>query len=143
MRNQEFNGTGKNSANDVFLPGDSDDENAECGGIDKEIEKIFDDLRLVGSPQKYTLTEVLTKAITAEKALLETKAEISREKAAFGSFRSFQPLYATVSVMTLGVIFCLWILTLHAQAGGSPARDRITLEYPIRENAKFLHVENR
>lgn len=150
MRNQEFNVTEKNSDKDFLLPDNPTEENAECDEIDKELKKIFDDLRLVGSPRKYSLADVLTEAIDAEKALLRNKAESSGEgapkgspgrgidfatKQIFNNLRPFRVMYTTVGTAALGVILCLCFL-----ASISVAKND---ENSVAKNSRFLHAENR
>lgn len=50
----------------------------EYGGLDAELKSIFDGLRAVGSPQNYSLDEVLIKAIRREEE--EEQRELTADK---------------------------------------------------------------
>ncbi|HEX9960440.1 MAG TPA: hypothetical protein VGB00_05880 [Pyrinomonadaceae bacterium] len=121
------------NTNDKFTAGQNtpSGEDMECDGLDEELKSIFDDLRAVGSPQEYSLDEVLIKAIGAEKELSENKVKISSGKPAFGMFGEnrksgakqilkiwdveLQFQVATLLLLTLGSIYLVFILPLKGQ----------------------------
>jgi hypothetical protein len=103
----------------------------EGDDLDEELKSIFDDLRLVGSPQEYSLDEVLVKAIRAEKESLENKVKTSGGKPPFGAFGKdmksgakqafkiwegeLQFQAATMLLLALGSICLVYILPLKGQ----------------------------
>lgn len=105
--------------------------NIEYDGLDEEIKSIFDNLRSVGSPQEYSLDEVLVKAIGTEKKLLENNVKISDGKPSSGIFGKdgksgrkqifkiwdveLQFQLATMLILTLGSIYLVFILPLKGQ----------------------------
>ena len=60
-----------------------DGEDIEYAGLDDELKSIFDNLRLVGNAQDYSLDEVLAKAILREENLPENKVKIPVAASAF------------------------------------------------------------
>jgi hypothetical protein len=146
--------SGGKSKTDIF-PGQNDAGETECDGIDAEIKSIFDDLRTVGSPQSYSLGEVLAKAIAAEKARTGGKATASHGKISGGRLnesiktylRQMRQIWRIKSqqlqlqsviallLLSLGVVFIIAKSSSLARANSELVQ--INDEEPVQSNSKY------
>jgi hypothetical protein len=131
MRNADTNFVRKTDSEFTARQNTSNDECIEYDGLDEELKSIFDNLRLVGSPQEYSLDEVLVKAIGKEKELSENKVKTSKGKPAFSlsgknvksGIKHIFKIWrveleievATMLLLTLGFICLVFILPLKGQ----------------------------
>lgn len=116
---------------------------------ENELKKIFDELRAIGSPQEYSLNEVLEKAIRIEKESLMKLTNMPEGNSFFGKLtndfrQTVRNWTGKLSPFPLQfTVTSVFILVMASVVYVVRTSDETTLQYPIMENSKLLRVENR
>lgn len=123
----------KNKKIEFFRPvNDSGFENRVeeiwCGGIDAEIENIFDDLRLIGDPQNQTLDEVLGKAIALEKKSLEQSPEAAHKNSFADKLKFFPAAFRQLQIPELMICLLLTVMAVSI----------IKISTPVQANSESI-----